>query len=261
MASVKRPRDPCTENNFKQLLECLWSFPKYDARPHRHSVSDCAAVDCALERLPRLESFYKFYQQLSLIYETEETPGSTPAVRFHEDLHDIIRLIRNNVDLTRRQFVERCLTNHPAGAPSVTDEDRDRAIDLAVRAMTMINCQHQNLSLGLVESGIADSKWSCNTTIAQFIESCFRTPLRQTSLDKNDADSGKELVKSNLTAALLARRAKIRFKPTNDLRRHLYFDRKLRVVEIFHHAAFLKENLRLTKSQARQVTTAEQIKM
>ena len=48
-------------------------------------------------------------------------------------------------------------------------------------------------------------------------------------------------------AKKLKSRLGVRFLPTDSLRAHLRYDRKAHAIEIFHHSAFLRENLRMTK--------------
>ncbi len=68
-------------------------------------------------------------------------------------------------------------------------------------------------------------------------------------------------IKENLKATKLKKRARLRFEPTDDLRNHLRLDRKRAVVEIFHHTAFLKEHLRLTKDEPRNISVVDAIKL
>ena len=88
-------------------------------------------------------------------------------------------------------------------------------------------------------------------TFAKFIASIF---------PKTDHPSIDD-IKDNLRATRLKKRAKLRFKPTNDLRNHLKLDRKRAVVEIFHHTAFLKEQLRLTKDEPENMSVTQSIKL
>ncbi|KAK6538882.1 hypothetical protein TWF694_010440 [Orbilia ellipsospora] len=56
-------------------------------------------------------------------------------------------------------------------------------------------------------------------------------------------------MKNNITSIKLMRRGRLSFQPTENLSNHLKLDRKTGVIEIFHHTAFLKESLRITKDQ------------
>lgn len=78
----------------------------------------------------------------------------------------------------------------------------------------------------------------------------------------NDVDTESPLnMKASLTAKKLKKRAGLKFRPTDDLRSHLKLDRKNGVVEIYHHTAFLKEHLRLTKDRPYNLSVTEFLKM
>jgi hypothetical protein len=103
-------------------------------------------------------------------------------------------------------------------------EDRDRAIDLAVRVMTMVNCQLQNRSLGYVEYGATFYGWPAETTFSEFMETCFPTPVLSAPKISDQFISDEALVKTNLTASRVVKKAKLRFEATDDLRKHLVID-------------------------------------
>jgi len=69
----------------------------------------------------------------------------------------------------------------------------------------------------------------------------------------NEDDLEKGVDKVDIKGALLAKRlkkhARLTFQPTDDLRCHLRLNTKNGVLELYHHAAFLKEHLRLTKDE------------
>lgn len=66
------------------------------------------------------------------------------------------------------------------------------------------------------------------------------------SPNENDLNSYQN-IKNSLTARRLKKRAGLQFQATNDLRNHLRLDRKRGIVQVFHHTAFIKEQLRLTR--------------
>jgi hypothetical protein len=93
--------------------------------------------------------------------------------------------------------------------------------------------------------------WRGDIPFSEFITSIF---------PKTDHPSIDQ-IKDNLRAIKLKKRAGIKFEPTDDLRYHLKLDRKRAVVEIFHHTAFLKEHLRLTRDQPRNMSVADSINL
>jgi len=115
----------------------------------------------------------------------------------------------------------------------------------------MVNCSTSRQSSVLLEHGSQQVPWKGDVPFSEFITSIF---------PKTDHPSIDQ-IKDNLKATKLKKRAGIRFEPTDDLRNHLKLDRKRAVVEIFHHTAFLKEHLRLTRDQPRSMSVADSIKL
>jgi len=68
-------------------------------------------------------------------------------------------------------------------------------------------------------------------------------------------------MKATLTAKKLKKRANLKFKPTDDLRNHLKLNNKTREVELYHHTAFLKEHIRLTKDQPRNLSVLDYLRL
>jgi hypothetical protein len=104
--------------------------------------------------------------------------------------------------------------------------------------MMMVNCSGSRKSSVLLEHGSRQVPWRGDIAFSPFITDCF---------PKTDHPSMNE-IKENLRAVKLKKRARLTFQPTDDLRNHLELDRKAATVDIFHHTAFLKECLRLTKN-------------
>lgn len=258
MAISTKPLAYCSKDHVDSLLRCLWSFPAYNIS-HSHSAPcQCQQYDCPFQRTQQLAPYLNFYKRLSHRYGANLPAG---ALTSHYDLHTLIQTIRNHPDLTRAELVKTQLADHAVCKSRVVLEDRDRAIDLAVRVMTMVNCQLRNRSLGYVEYGATFHGWPEETTFSEFMESCFPPPVLLAPTISDQFESGEILVKTNLTASRVMKKAKLRFEATDDLRNHLVIDRKRRIVQVFHHAAFLKENLRCTRGQDGNATMTEQLKV
>jgi hypothetical protein len=186
-------------------------------------------------------------------YEPDAGPGESPALSTHESLLEIIRKLKLDPDVTRAQLTDEIFKNSPVGRkpPSV---DQDRAINLAVRVMVMVNCSAQRQSSGLLEHGTHQIRWHGDVTFSQFIEDIFPTTDHP---GLNDDNTGSSLdMKTALTANKLKKRAGLKFRPTDDLR----LDRRNGVVEIYHHTAFLKEHLRITKDKGK-LTISDTLKL
>jgi hypothetical protein len=123
----------------------------------------------------------------------------------------------------------------------------------------MVNCSAQLQSSGLLEHGAYQVPWRDDVAFSQFIFDVF--PMTDhPSLNDDDLKSSMD-VKPSLMAKKLTKGLGLKFHPTDDLRRHLRLDRKNNVLEIYHHTAFLKEHLRLTKDKSHSITIAESLRL
>ncbi|KAL6716713.1 hypothetical protein ACLMJK_006281 [Lecanora helva] len=68
-------------------------------------------------------------------------------------------------------------------------------------------------------------------------------------------------IKPSLMARKLKKRIGMKVRPTNDLRSHLKIDRRTNTLEVFHHVAFLKEHLRLTKDSPRNLNIEDSLRL
>lgn len=185
---------------------------------------------------------------------------ASAALISHSDLFDLIKIIRSHPDISRHELEKTHLNSLRMSGVSIQPEDRRTAVDLAARVMTMVNCQSQNLSIGLVEFGSAYHGWIDHASFEEFVQTGFPTPMIQMTIDKPGVGTDqKGMVEAGLTASRIVKRAKLRFELTNDLRQHLELDRQKRVVRIFHQVAFVKESLRLTKGMD-NATIADQMR-
>jgi hypothetical protein len=117
--------------------------------------------------------------------------------------------------------------------------------------MMMVNCATSRQSSLVLEHGSQQVPWGKDVIFGGFIASIF---------PKTDHPSIDD-IKENPRATKLKKRAGLRFEPIDDLRNHLKLDRKRAVVGNFHHTAFLKEQLRLTKDKARNATALDSPKL
>jgi hypothetical protein len=90
----------------------------------------------------------------------------------------------------------------------------------------------------MLELGTMPMTWHNDKSLRQFLAEAFPT-----SLTGNGDANGVENILPSLTAKRLKRVAGLRFVPTDNLRNHLRLDDEEGVVQIFHHTAFLKEQL------------------
>ena len=249
------PLAKVTDDDLYSLGRTLWSWsPCRDCDP-----GPCHETNtCPVHRSKRLARFFEYYKHLTRSYEAEIGPGEEPALTSHEELFDIIQQLKSEPDVTREQFAIRALDNRP-GRKRPPVADRERAINLAVKIMTTVNCSAQRQSSGLLEHSTSPITWRDDITFSDFIFSIFPTTDHPSF---NDEDMKfQEGIKTALVAKRLKKRLGLRFQPTDDLRRHLQLDRKNNVIDIYHNTAFLKEHLRLTKDKPPNMSMSETLKL
>ena len=231
-----------TTAQLQQLTGALWSW---SICGECSSGKPCQTEECPWQRSTILGRFFQTYKEITASYEADVKVGQKPGLASHEDLMKIIKELKSNPEVTREEILEKLFTDQPARS------DQERAINIAVRVMLMVNCSTSRQSSVLLEHGSQQVPWRGDIPFSEFIISIF---------PKTDHPSIDQ-IKDNLRATKLKKRAGIRFEPTDDLRNHLKLDRKRAVVEIFHHTAFLKEHLRLTRDQPRNISVADSINL
>lgn len=248
------PLEKITESQLQQLGQVLWSWqPCQDC----HNDKQCETLDCPSQRLKRLGRFLGQYKDLTASYDPNVSADEQPVLSSHEDLFEIIKTLKSEPDLPRVQLTDKLFADRSGQRPPA---DRlDSAVNLAIRVMVMVNCSAQRQSTGLSEYGAYSILWRSDVTFSQFISSIF--PLADHPDLNNDDPESSIAMKTALRARKLIKRAGLTIQPTNDLRSHLKLNRKNSVVEIYHHTAFLKEHLRLTKDDAENTSISNSLKL
>lgn len=161
----------------------------------------------------------------------------------HEQLHELISALKTDLNISRDDFVK----NHFGGPkfcsgsrPSLFDQNK--GVDLAVRVMLMLNCASNDLSLGLLESGVAPLPWRRDETLLQFFSKTFPQAAYQL-LDAKAEYERTPGITALLAASKLTSMARLELEPTDDIRDHLRLDQNTGVVLIYHHIGFLIECL------------------
>lgn len=243
-----------TDGDLRKLCQALWSWHLCQGC---YNGERCTTSDCPWQRARHLVRFFEYYKYMTTTYETDAGPGGSPALSSHENLLEIVTTLRSDPDVTRTQLKQKMFEN-PTGRRKPSSIDQDRAINLAVRIMVMVSCSAQAQSSALLEHGTHQIRWHNNATFSQFIEDVFPA-TNYPGLNNDDTGSSLD-IKTALTANKLKKRAGLKFRPTDDLRSHLRLDQRNGVVEIYHHTAFLKEHLRITKDTGR-LSISETLKL
>jgi hypothetical protein len=252
------PLESVSDGQLQKLGQILWGWQLCGKCESRNG---CPTAGCPWQRSTRLARFFEYYKGVTASYVPELLPGSHPALRTHEDVLDIIRMLKAQPDARRSQLTHNYFTSRDGGhVPLPPLADQDRSFNLAVRIMTMVNCSVQRQSFDLLEYGSQPIPWRADASLSQFVAEAFPT-TNHPSLN----DSGHSGKSPNMKAALAARKLKkqagLRFQPTDDLGNHLKLDWKRGVVEIYHHTAVLKEHLTATQSASRDASVGDCIKL
>lgn len=242
---------PLRDVSKSQLLElCItvfsWSVC-HDCSNPNPTAPQCR--QCPANRTKRLNKYLDTYRTLTSAYAPDDVQH--PALASHGDVFELIRLIRTNSGLTRKEITKIAFPHETLTvAPSINDQHT--AVNLALRAMTMINYTINDRGCNLLEAGLYQSPWSNDSRIGEFLNGCF--PTSEHPELNNETEVSYLDIRRALKARKLQKHAGIKFRGTNNIRRHLMLDRKTNIVEIFHHTSFLKEHLRLTKDCVNDVS-------
>ncbi|CEJ91034.1 hypothetical protein VHEMI06775 [[Torrubiella] hemipterigena] len=212
----------------------LWSWPECVCTIGR----SCNQDECTA-RVKRLTRYFQFYKGIVQVYIGESFP-STRVFQTHGGLFAAIQMLKHCPYMTRSEFA-RAITRHNTSEKALSD-----AIALVVQTLTMVDCSPVYYSSDVLEQGNASwTPWKDEVRFNEYISDLFpKKPHSILSVPNSDLYNG---FTNALRARKLQKHLGIAMRPTRDLRNHLRFDRKNRVLYIFHHAAFLKEQLKLIK--------------
>ena len=247
---LKKP----TETQLRTLSQVLWSWARCNNCLHR---DQCTTHSCPFQRRTRLQRFFKYYTELTASYDPDTGLGELPALQTHEDLLEIIRQLKLNPEITRIALANKIYGTSGEIVPPI--EDQERAINLAVKVMVMVNCSAERQSSGLLEHGAYQIPWRGDNTFCQFIQDIF-PKMDNPTINADDSNPPLDM-KTALAARNLKKQIGLKIRPTDDIRRHLKLDRTEKIVDVYHHTAFLKEHLRLTKDQPPDMSVSDSLRL
>ncbi|KAK4455307.1 hypothetical protein QBC34DRAFT_489622 [Podospora aff. communis PSN243] len=193
------------------------------------------------ERCKHLHRYFQFYTAAVSTYLDASPNPAARSLLSHEDLFRAISTLRSNPALTKKEYCQ-------AQFPPTSELDFSNAAALVVRVFVMIESGVLHHSSNRLEKGSFRIHWKDNVAFSQYLQQLFPT--------ENHAVLGhvdNELfltMKSSLRANKLKKHLRISFRATHDIRNHLSFDRQANVIDIYHHTAFIKEQLRTTQEGA-----------
>ena len=201
----------------------------------------CPIGRCPAARFNRLRTYMGCFHSLAAAYEIGHSRDAEKSNL--EDVFAVIGSLKNDICQSRQKVTTECFPLGRGANPS--PRAQAVAVRLAVQALLMVDCSAPQASAGELESGDNTQAWSETQPLQDFIEK--RLPRTDNPIFANtDANVVRESARV-VTGAELSQRARLRFKGTNDISRHLHLDIRNRVVEIFHYTSFLKEYLLSTK--------------
>ncbi|RYO90999.1 hypothetical protein DL766_000467 [Monosporascus sp. MC13-8B] len=223
-----------------ELGQALWSWP-----PCARCLAwqACLSDTCPCRHGSRLQRYLQFYKAVVSDY-VDGLRKSSRALKTHGDLFRAISILRSHPDMTRSEF---CRVGFPQkdGNPPFEAADLRKATALVVKVLMMVECSAPHQSSDRLEKGSFRVQWKDDIAFSKYIQDLFPVENHHI-LSYGDSDLLLDM-KSELRAVKLKKHLGISFRATHDVRSHLYFDRQAKVLEIFHHTAFLKEQLRATK--------------
>ncbi|KAK6534091.1 hypothetical protein TWF281_005429 [Arthrobotrys megalospora] len=203
--------------------------------------------------MPSLERYFGHYKELVLAYSHDlDHHRKDAVVSSHEEIFDIIKILKEQPNITRDSLAKQAFVK-PTNMG--IESEQEHVIGLAVKALTMAYTTHWLKQNAEHDNGdMVSPNWLKDTPFHVFFEGLF--PMIDHPGFGEDASASFWELKSNISGTKLIRRGGLTFAPTEDLSNHLKLNRKTGVIEIFHHTAFLKENLRITKTIG-QTTSVE----
>ncbi|KAM7220164.1 hypothetical protein V8F06_004492 [Rhypophila decipiens] len=253
---------PTLLNNFNdgtvllKLGQSLWSWNICREYVQGTGKSCPSITPCDGQRACRLHRYYTFYKANISSY--LEISNSSRHFKTHQDIVTALQTIRSNPDITMDELSFQIRN----GTGSVgSSADGSTAAALTAKLLFMVEPSPLHQSSDRLEKGTRRTYWNSGIPFSKYIQDLFPVE-NHPILSSTQADA--ELLadmKSDLRATKLMKNLGITFRATYDISNHLRYDRKANVVEIFHHVAFLKEQLRATKGAGDCSTPSASIKM
>ncbi|KAK0384911.1 hypothetical protein NLU13_7390 [Sarocladium strictum] len=205
----------------------------------------CVTERCSGQRIPKLQRYHQFYKAAVAGY-LEESSADSRVLDTHEDLFRAIATLKNKPDISKAAFYQDGFPTASCGRRAFERADLLQAATLAVRIFLMIESSPLHHYSDRLESGGLKVPWLEDVPFSQYIEQLFhRTTHRIFSFAESE---GFADIKVELRATKLRKHLGVTFRATHDIRNHLSYDYRENTIDVYHHAAFLKEQLRATKN-------------
>ncbi|KAM7199704.1 hypothetical protein V8F33_004356 [Rhypophila sp. PSN 637] len=267
------PLRTVTRGELEQLCQVLWGWPQCPYCNHQLTLSRQQCQDpthCfSDDHFHRLSLFFDFHKQVSSSYVPDFFDPDDQALRSHQDLFDIISLLRDFGGHSTREDCRKMYLWGRSGEDDFKKDDstpcnipladQERAFNIAATVMTMASASSLNDG-GAPSFDMITSDEEQGRTMLQDITSPFlwrpEQSLYEALLDTfpsrghpslQPGDPQSKTILHELTAINLTKIAKLKFMGTSDLRNHLRLDPVSGTVYIFHYTSFLKQHLLSSK--------------
>lgn len=193
-----------------------------------------------------LKAFFDHFKKIVVSYDAVETVTGHATLDSLDELFNALRVLKANPCLGRDALLRELFGN--ARQPAYEGIERQElALNTLMEVSFLINCAGQPQSLASLELGHYATPWSGNMTMSAFVDTSFRAIYSSTSEQKG---GNMHEYEGQVTASMIQKQAGLTIQPTDNLRNHLRLDRRNNVLQVFHHAGYLKQQLRLSKGMA-----------
>ncbi|OAA63787.1 hypothetical protein ISF_04496 [Cordyceps fumosorosea ARSEF 2679] len=219
------------------LGHVLWVWPLCSQCTAGRACTD----DECKTRVIGTKRYFQFYKELIGTY-LDDSFVATRAFQTHEDLFTALQSLIANPRMTRKQLAD-TISRDRHLAPNALNA----AVSLVVKVLAMIDPSSSRLfsSPGTLELGRYRAPWRDHVPFCDYVQDMFPAGSGG-EVDGGNSDRFEDM-KDALRASELKKKLRLTLRLTHDLRDHLQFDRKHRILDIFHLTSFLKEQLRLSK--------------
>jgi hypothetical protein len=206
------------------LCQTLWEWKTCTSC----SRSGCPSEQCQWTFKRNLQAYFQFYEDVSCGSRPKDLFETRQAIRTHDELVSIIRLIKHRPDCTRKELIQQAFA---ANTPVPSHDEQNRSFDLSMRILTTLECGPSSHLRKSTNEPYSDLVWKDEETAISFVQSAF------------DVTSSETIQLFTPTAEKL-RNLGIIVVGTENLRDHLRYSPRTKTLQIFRFTAFLREHLR-----------------
>ena len=234
----------------------LWSWDICQACK-AETQNQCVGDTCASRNASNLRRFFVYYKTVAATCQFSNCSSTGDMEGIHRNICTAIRILREQPASSRLEIQDSLSTRVPH-EPGLTVAV-EQAIRCAAKTLTMVSCLNHTPTLTLLEQGLQRRPWMQDVSLAQYLRDSFPTSTRP-MLCGEDYETSQG-VKGKLKATKLVKYLSVKFRPTDNLRNHLQYSPRTRVLLIFHHTAFLKENLKASRAADNDLSFEEALRL